>query len=178
VGNKYVEHKFVRYGATTTVQGTASTSFGAITFALAGMQGNAALTSLYDQGRIDKVEIQFSLRTLGTGVLFPRLWIYPDWDDSTPPTTMAQVQSHPRLVEHIFSPSQTEFSVCIEPRVALATYNGAFTGYSQPNGPQWIDTGLTTVQHYGAKYAITNFTDTTANLEYTVKYWISMRNPH
>lgn len=176
----YVQHKFIRYGAIQTLTGTAVTpQLGVINFAFAGVVGSSTLASLYDQYRIDAVEVIFNVKMFGasTSTVFPKLIIYPDWDDGTPPPGLANVLQHPRCSQHVFSVDDTEYRFALQPRVAMATFNGTFSGYSQPTGATWCDSTNSNIQQYGAKYALTNFDNVNTQLEYVVKYWVTMRNP-
>jgi hypothetical protein len=63
------------------------------------------------------------------------------------------------------------------PKVAIASYNGVFTGYSQNNKPVWVDSGSPSVAHYGIKWAVYNFADPTQYIDVSIKAWVSFREP-
>jgi hypothetical protein len=85
---------------------------------------------------------------------------------------------HPKVKYHVFTPTNTEFAVSIKPKVALATYQGgAFSGYSQPNGAVWLDCNNPGIQHFGLKGAVDNFTDSTIDIQVSIKIWVEFRDP-
>jgi hypothetical protein len=155
-----------------------SPQFFAYGFALNQFANFAAYAALFDSYKISTVELRFSLRHPGTGNIYPRLAYFGDFDDGTPPTTDVAVYSHPKTKVHVFSPTNNEFAVSVSPRVSLSTYqSGAFSGYSQPPGPVWVDCNNPAVLHFGLKGVVDNFTDTTQDIEVSFKAWLEFRDP-
>jgi hypothetical protein len=178
--SQYTHHKFImNSGVLFSAQGvTGGTVLGGVTFALSQIPNYTNLTNLYDDYQIEKVEIAFFLRlnqSVAEGL--PRLSVYPDFDDATSPPTIGNVFNHPRVTQHIFTEAHPEYKICIEPRVSIPAYQGAFTGYTVAPAKVWVDCANAGVQHYGLKYGIENLTNTSQYIDVYVKYFIGMRNP-
>jgi hypothetical protein len=177
---KYTHHKFIQNtGIVLSVQGlVAGQILDAKFFALSQIPNYGNLVALYDDYQIEKVEVTFSLRVNpGGGSALPRLSIYPDFDDATAPPSIGNVFNHPRVQQHAFSEAHPEFKICVEPRVSIPAYQGAFTGYTVAPSKVWVDCANAGVQHYGIKYGIENFTDTNQYLDVYFKFFLAMRNP-
>jgi hypothetical protein len=179
VDKKYIEHKFISYGALgTSLAGSAVTpQLGAYYFTFSNIANATNLALVYDQYRIDAVEVRFNLRNPGASTNFPRLGVFPDFDDANAPPTAVAAFSHPRITLHSFTSAQTDYSVALSPRPALAAYQGTFAGYTQPNTPVFMDCANPSIQHYGLKYVVDAFTDTTQVIDVLFKFWFTMRNP-
>jgi hypothetical protein len=180
IGKKYIVHPFVSYGAGgTAFQGNAVTpQINAINFSFNGISNFANLALVYDQYRIDKVEVTFMLRNPGAALSsFPRLHVFPDFDDSNVPSTLGFVLAHPRVSHHTFNSSSPEYSLALSPRPGFSAYNGTFSAFGQMGNPVFMDVNQPSAQHYGLKWAIENFTDTTQFIDVFVKTWFTMRNP-
>jgi hypothetical protein len=181
---RYIEHDFILWSGTATgasfapIQGNAvAPQFLAYNFQLAQVSNYNNLSLVYDQYRINAVEVKFSLRNPGAATNYPRLSIYPDFDDATPPPSYSAALSHPRVTQHSFTVSQTDFTVALSPRPAAALYQGAFSSFGQPDKPMFVDVNYPTTQHYGLKLMVEDATDTTQFIDIYVKYWITFRNP-
>jgi hypothetical protein len=176
----YTHHKFIQNtGVTLSIQGlVGGFVLDAKYFGLSQIPNYANLVALYDDFLIEKVEVKFCLRNNpGSSSPMPRLSIYPDFDDATAPPAVGNVFNHPRVMQHTFSEAHPDFKITVEPRVAIPAYQGAFTGYTVAPGKTWVDCANAGVQHYGIKYAIENFTDTTQFLDVYFKFFLFMRNP-
>jgi hypothetical protein len=155
-----------------------SPQFFSFAFTLNQFANFASYAALFDSYKISVVELRFSFRHPGTGNIYPKLAYFADFDDATAPTTDIAVYSHPKTKFHTFTPTNSEFAVSLTPRVAVATYQGgAFSGYSQPPGPVWVDCNNPGIQHFGLKGVVDNFTDTTQDIEVTFKAWLEFRDP-
>jgi hypothetical protein len=156
--------------------------FGANAITVSSLSNSSNYLAVFDSYRVDKVEYTFSLRNAGTGAggfgnQFPTIYLFPDWDDSATPTSLSYAASHPRATRHVLTPNRPSAQMSIEPKVAVAAYNGVFTGYGQPTGPMWIDSGSPNVAHYGIKWAVGYFLDTTQYIDVSIKAWVSFREP-
>jgi hypothetical protein len=166
------------YGANVLVGNAVTPQFFAYPVALNSFANFASYAALFDSFRITVAEFRFSQAHPGLAAQYPRLAYFPDFDDGTPPASEAAVYSHPKVKYHVFTPTNTEFAVSIKPKVALATYQGgAFSGYSQPNGAVWLDCNNPGIQHFGLKGAIDNFTDSTIDIQVSIKIWVEFRDP-
>jgi hypothetical protein len=173
---------------TTLIQSTdlsaGGTFNGAIKFTLGNLPDYTDF-SLYDQYRIDSIELLFvpSLNvsttkgTAGTDVRqLPILTTCLDKDDAITPT-VSQVQQHQTCVVHGIFDRNVRVHLD-KPQVSLSAYQGAFTGYAQ-KASQWIDTASSGVEHYGVKWSIENApTSASANYLFVyAKYNMSFRYP-
>jgi len=142
------------YGAvTTSVQLANANTYGSLQFNLAGLDNASAFETLFDQYRIDCVEVTFSpLITMNVtpGIVFPRLYTVIDYDDYVAPTSLAYLRQYDSC---IISPPGSGVVRTLCPASALAAYTGTFTGYANRQR-QWIDIASPTAQHYGIKFAI------------------------
>jgi hypothetical protein len=178
--SQYTLHKFVLTSAGSSgIQGSAATpQLTGSYFTITNFAAYANLLAVYDQYRIDRVEVRMVLRNNPSGgVSLPRVAYFPDFDDAVAPPTLAAVYSHPRVRQHTFSEAHPEVTFALEPRVAIASYNGAFTGYTAAPGAVFCDSNSSGVQHYGYKAAYENFLDTTQYIDIYYKAWVTMRNP-
>jgi hypothetical protein len=161
------------------LQGSATLpiNFGANAIVLSALSNYSLYTAIFDSYKIDMVEYKFTLRQAGSASNYPSVILYPDWDDSTAPTSIQQAQSHPRSVAHVLTPLKPTCTLSLVPKVAVATYNGAFNGYAQNDKPVWVDSGSPSVAHYGVKWAVYNFADPTQYIDLSIKAWVSFREP-
>jgi len=177
--------QIVRFGEKLVLDVKAGGNFlGALNFKLSDLATYASL-SLYDQYRIDKVEVTICPQminnvtkgTTGADVMvLPYLVTAVDLDDSTTPATLSAVLSNTTAQVHgVFNHNVTRTFV---PNIAMSAYQGAFTGYATEQ-PQWLDTSTPDVQHYGLKYSIEAASTTTSSqlVVFYTKMWVSLRYP-
>jgi hypothetical protein len=181
LNSTYTMHKFVLTSpGPSAIQGNiVAPQFYGSAITISSFAAYSNLLAVYDQYRIDKVEVRIVLRNNpGAGLALPRISYFPDFDDATPPPSLSAVYSHPRVQTHVFSEAHPEVKFTFEPRVALPAYNGgAFAGYVASSQPMFCDSNTSNTQHYGYKQSIENFIDTTQYLDVYLKGWITMRNP-
>ncbi len=142
--------------------------FAAFAFCLADIPNITAVSSLFDQYRIE--EIHFRLRTKNPGLVLenqaspnyggcsPLLII--DRDDATAPTTLSELQQYDNCVE--FS-AQDNCDVILEPSITPSVFSGgAFSGYGvQDSRTRWLDVANTSIPHYGVKIGMPALVATT-----------------
>jgi hypothetical protein len=144
----------------------------------------AALTSVFDQYKINSVSFQFipqvvssfiSSGTVATVVPTsvyntPILTTAVDLDDASAPGTEAIVLSHATAIMH--GPFIKPITRTFVPSVALEAYQtGGFGGYSNKSSNQvWLDAATTAVQHYGLKYALQHSLSVGSGLVYMCIY--------
>jgi hypothetical protein len=139
---------------------------------MAALDGYAAYLALFDQYRIDEVEVWIEPTNVTNVPGFSRLASCVDYDDANVPTSMGQVEDH--------QDSQLTIGGCghyyrFKPHIAQAAYAGAFTSFA--NRPStWIDSASTGVQHYGVKIAAAN-TATAVAYSLIFKVLVSFRQP-
>jgi len=126
-------------------------------FELAALPSYTEFTSLFDRYRIARVDIKFACTFNGANVAIaattptsiPQLLSVVDLDDDTALTQSADYYQYSTFsVQRLDHVSKFSFT----PHVAVAVYNGAFTGYG--NTEMWLDMGSTSVKHYGFKFEV------------------------
>jgi len=146
--------------------------FAAFSFQLSSFSDFTLYTSLFDQYRIDEIEIWIETQagtannSGNTGILSTCV----DLDDANIPTSLASVEGHQSsLTSNAFAGHYHKWV----PHMAVAAYSGVFTSFS--NFPAtWIDSGSPSVQHYGIKAAITSQAASTI-FNYEVRAKVSFR---
>lgn len=135
----------------------ATESHGAFTFKLSDLPAYAEFTALFDKYRIAGIRAQFLPRTnvlaqtdIGTSALtaIPPIVTVVDYDDATGIDFSSLYQYENAKVHSEFKP----FSVYFKPMIAVAAYNGSFTGYGSSR-KMWIDAATADVQYYALKWA-------------------------
>lgn len=141
-------------------------------FALSSFADYTAYVALFDQYRIDMLEIyitpQSSQSTVisNTGELVTAI----DLDDASTPSSYNSVAAHQSSL--MTSNTEGHYHKWI-PHMAIAVYSGAFTSFA--NAPAgWLDCGSPNVQHYGLKFASTT-TSVAMVLDMVVRARISFR---
>jgi len=155
---KFPDNKPMRFVQSGQVLNAFDNSAGetgyALNFTLNQMQNVSALTSLFDQYRIEKVEVWILARNggvaLGASAFYGQLLSVIDYDDSTT-ISAAQAEAYSNCV---ISDARVGHYRAFVPHIATAAYSGTFTSYANENSP-WIDCASSTVQHYGLKAVVT-----------------------
>jgi hypothetical protein len=153
-----------------TTSTTLPTFYG-LSFNISSLDNFASLATVFDQYRIDEIEVQIisgvsetTISSSGIGQLYSCV----DVDDATVPTSLAQVGGYSSCVK---SDGTVSHYHRWQPQFAVATYSGAFTSYGASKG--FIDCSSPSVQHYGLKAASTTGSATltyTALIQYTVTF--------
>jgi hypothetical protein len=145
---------------TVISQSGLSGSTGAISFTISELDQASSFAALFDQYRIETIEVTFSpmyranpLNT-ASAVLIPLIYVAVDYDDANTPSSLAVLREYENCTVHDDS---QEFTIVFHPHVAIAAYSGAFTSFSNQVSP-WIDLASTGVLHYGIKWGITGVT--------------------
>jgi len=127
-----------------------ATMFGSLSFSLGLFTGATALTTVFDQYRMDQVEIWIGAQTPNQTAAFPVLTTAVDLDDANVPVTTGAVQDKLGAIQ---SDGPGGHYHKWKPHMAVAAYSGTFTSYL--NAPAtWIDTASPNVQHFGLKIAL------------------------
>jgi hypothetical protein len=169
-------------GSTVTASASAAVA-NSYYFSIADLDETSAYTTLFDQYRIDAIVFRIipmqnaiGLTTNSTTTTV-RFYSVIDYDDANTLTSEGSARAFDSCV--ITPPGQETVRV-FKPRLALATYQGAFTGYV--NAPAtWIDSNSTGVQHFGVKTYIPQATAAQTTLQsWTIErdYYISFRRVH
>jgi hypothetical protein len=124
--------------------------YGNALFSLGTFAGSSEYTSLFDQYRIDMLEVWIvPLNAQGTTV-FGEFDSAVDLDDSNTPATADTVRSKQGAIQTY---SGNGHYHRWRPHVAIAGYTGSFSGFTNVSS-RWIDSASTAVQHYGLKIAL------------------------
>jgi hypothetical protein len=129
---------------------------------LSQMPNFAEYTALFNEYRITSIEITYDLSTslLNSPTAYPRLAFCVDINDSGSPIQESDLLQYQDVRVLQMSQVKTQFKHRFVPRVALAAYQGAFSGYSTAPAGQWLNTDNSNVQHYGTKEWLTNYNTT------------------
>ncbi len=126
-------------------------------FALSQFSDVSTLTAIFDQYKIEMVEVWFMPRnsivsgnTANTGVMHTVV----DYDDANALGSVAAAATYANV--QVGTGVQSHYRK-FRPHVAVAAYSGTFTSFSNQDS-QWIDAASPGVQHYGFK-AISTVTD-------------------
>lgn len=172
-----VVHKFVQsytISAGAVSSNTVST-FSANYFSVASLDQLSSLTGVFDQYRIDLVEVWLIPRTAGsTGVNTQNFGFFAsvlDFDDAASLGTFGQALDYENAV--VSSGNDGHYRA-FKPHTATAAYSGTFTSYMNVESP-WLDAASPTVQHYGLKTAWTT-TDSVYTMDFWVRLHTSWRN--
>jgi hypothetical protein len=155
---------------------TTSTSvpvYGSTFFALSQFDSYTEYTGLFDQYRIDQLEVWVEPAAGAGSSIFPLLATAVDLDDTSTPTAFAVVAG--KMESLVSTGAQGRYHKWV-PHVAIAEYSGSFTSYG--NLPAtWIDSASPSVQHYGFKIASLTEVVQAINYNLTVRAVVSFRAP-
>lgn len=167
-------------------QSTNAPVFAGYAFTAADLANIASLGALFDQYRIDAVQLRFRSKNNAVSVyntaspnnaaVGPLIVI--DRDDNTAPTTLSELHQYDNCIDLA---SQDSCDILIEPSITPSVFaGGAFSGYAvDDSGKYWLDKANTTIPHYGVKIGIPALpTSTTNRFDWLVEAWykVSFRN--
>jgi hypothetical protein len=148
-----------KWTANTTITQALANNFGAFDFRMSYLDETAQYALLYQQYRIEKVEVFLRPMFRATSiiddavVLMPLIYVASDPNDITAWTALTEAQRFENV--QVMDDAEA-FCVAFSPQPAIAAYfNGAFTGFAQSSANMWIDTNYAAVPHFGFKWAIT-----------------------
>jgi len=117
-------------------------------------------TNLYDQYRIDWIDLEFTLNSNNSSVTnptlsLPRVFFVEDHDDVAA-TNLNSLQQYDNLKTWQFGiDSGVMKRVRIHPTpLEMVYYTAALTGYQKGSNKKWINTAYPTIPHYGVKILI------------------------
>lgn len=166
-GSKYL---FKRSWYTQSVVGSGEIGEyeGAFAFKLNDLPDYTEFTQLFDQYKLCAVKVtfqqpyndsetaRFPRASAAQGTAMPSLHLHHvvDFNDANtlPILNLQQYQNHKVINLSGTSLRGGKTSVYCKPRIALAAYEGAFTGYASQRG--WLDVGDAAIQHYGLKWCL------------------------
>lgn len=160
--------------AAFTTSTTVPTFYGAY-FTLANQIAQyASFGSVFDQYRIMEVEVWIRPVSGTSGSVDTNGANYVtaiDYDDANTPTQVVNVQAYENAITAPLTNGQYRK---FRPHIAIAAYNGSFSGYqNQKSG--WIDIASNSVQHYGMKVAC-EVTSIAYKMFIQYRVWVQFRN--
>jgi len=152
---------------------------GSYYFSLSQLAQVTTFQALFDQYRIDEVQVVLRPAYLSqpltsfTTVRVPLLYVAIDYDDVNTPT-ISTMREYSNCTQTMYETVVATF----QPRIAMAAYSGSFGSFANQGG-QWIDMASPSVQHYGIKYACEGGAAGQTSLQVwdgTIRYKFSCRN--
>lgn len=138
------------YVTTLTSLSNTVPTFGALNFQFSSIPQAADLSNVFDQYRIDMVEVWITPLGQSAATGTSRTASVIDYDDSTVLTTFNQALNYPSCVSTLLNNGHYRR---FKPHVAVAVYaSSAFTSFSNESDV-WIDMVSQNVEHYGIKWA-------------------------
>jgi len=128
---------------------TIAPSFGGYAFTLSETPNASQYTGVFDQYRIDRIEVWLEPQAAQGTTVFGLLASAVDLDDYNTPTSIANVVDKQGSV---MSNGGAGIYHTWQPHVALAAYAGTFSSYANTPSP-WLDSNSPAVQHFGLKFA-------------------------
>jgi hypothetical protein len=162
--------------STPTVFLTTSTTiptFASFAFQVNGLANSAEYLGLFDQYRIDWVEVWIEPDVAQGSTVFGPFATAVDLDDVNVPSTYVQVASKQGSLNGNGGSGRYH---SFQPHMAVAVYSGTFTSFAN-SPPEWIDSGSPAVQHYGIKTAALATPSGTIAYLATVRARVSFRAP-
>jgi len=165
----------------TLTQAAITPQFLGFNFSLDQLAQYTSWTSVFDQYRIDKVQVTIRPQYNAVGlfvpasVKIPLLYSVIDYDDNTAASSLSTLKEYSNCNISMYETVVATF----QPHLAMAAYDGSvFTSYANIAG-QWIDAASPTVKHYGMKLGVEGGQSGQTGLQtydITIKYLISFRN--
>jgi len=146
-------------------------TFNAFAFSVSALDQISPLVALFDQYRIDLIELWFSAEGSAAATATGNFATVIDYDDFNVLSTYAQALDYVNVVSTMMGVSHYRKFV---PHIAMAAYSGAFTSFANVTSP-WIDAASPSVQHFGVKVAAT-VTSAVVSYDLTYRLHTSWRN--
>lgn len=141
-------------------------------FALSSFNSYTGYTTLFDQYRIDEIEIWCESANQNNTIATTQVATYIDLDNATAPASFGDAADRQgAIVTNVLAGHYHRWV----PHVAVAEYAGAFTSYGNLP-PTWIDSSSPNVEHYGFKLATNGVDGVVRNIQITFRAKISFRS--
>lgn len=155
-GQIYHFKRKAHQAVTLVMNAVATESTGSFTFKLSDVPNVTEFTSLFDKYRITGIRAEWIPRTnvlainnLSSSLTsIPPLITVVDYDDATAQSYNELFQYENAKVHNEFKP----FKLYFKPMVAVATYQGTFTGYGSSR-KMWLDCASDDIEYYSLKWA-------------------------
>jgi len=143
-------------------------------FKLSDFATYTSYTALFDQYRIDQIELWLEPMNDSTTTVTTGLVSCIDLDDASTPASIGECSQRPGALA---GTTLTGRYHKWRPHVAVAEYSGAFTSFgNEPSG--WIDSNSPAVQHYGVKVATFGADGVARVMQATTRALVSFRSAH
>lgn len=148
---------------------------------ISNVVNSADFTGLYDQYRINYLELKFYMKIdpsvqTGTGGNIPRLYFYRDYDDSLAPGTLDDMRENTKTKVYVLDPYKP-VTIKIKPNVLAAMYQSAVSTQYSPVFNKWLDAGSPSTPHYVGKFAIDDLRTTNYFVQVEGTLYFSCRQP-
>jgi hypothetical protein len=138
----------------TYVASSTTTVFGAYNYTANALDNASGFASVFDQYRIDRLQVTFRpmnvatplVNTASSGFIAPIIYAVIDYDDSTTPTTVAQLRDYQNCSSHLYD----TFTLDFKPHAAYNVGGSLSGNVASP----WIDWATPSIQHFGVKIGI------------------------
>lgn len=178
LSSKYTTHSF-RRALELTALGPGTTRMG-YTFSLSNLINASELTVLYDQYKIQWVEVKAIPSQINADVsvgtqTIPALFVAVDTDDASTPASYSEILEH---ADHkIYQMDKMKTIARFSPRPQAAMYRSSVaTGYSTPNKPVWLDCANADIPHYGLKVVAEPMSANHAGIRVVATVYFQMKN--
>lgn len=174
-------HRFRRMLGNNNVSGNVAYApfQGSTTWTLSGVINSSEFSSLYEQYRIDYVQMKWYLRIdpsaqTAASASYPKLYISRDYDSSGL-LSQSEMRERANTKIIVMNPNRP-VTFGYKPNVLAETYRGTATTSYAPKWKQWLTMTANDVLHYGHIWNIDDLTNTNykVDMEYTV--WFSCKN--
>lgn len=175
-----VVHQHLKFSVGAIAGNVAYTPYtGAYSITLANLSGYSELVALYDQYRIDFIEVSFHLKVgpdaqAAGAATYPKIWWSRDLDDAST-VTQAQMYERANTVVKVLNPDKPVV-FRFKPNTLSVTYRTPATSGYSPKFGQWIDCSQADVVHYGAQFNIDNLSNTNYTVDQISRVWVSCKN--
>lgn len=159
--------------STSGILNTSTTinTFAALQFSLNNCQGYTSYTALFDQYKIDEIEVWIEPQAAAGSAVFGAVYTAVDLDDAVTPTSIANVAAKQGALCGEGAAGRYHKWV---PHLAVAGQ----TVTNLMNFPsQWIDSAFTGVLHFGFKMAAAPTPAAILAYVYTVRMKVSFKGP-
>lgn len=143
----------------------------------------AEIAALYDQLKIDKVEITWSSTHIGTSngassATAPKFLVCNDNNDGIGSASLSEIQQQPNKEYYDISGKSFKWT-CGKPQFQRLIYqSGLVSNYEPTTG--FVNSN-STIPHYGTKMAITNLSSMTTpgsatSVDFNIKFFMTLKN--
>lgn len=173
--HQYRQHAY----STTIIQQPLVETLAAYNFLLNQLPNLTSFTTLYDQYRVDYMEVTFRPMfdsfaiTATSSTLIQQLYTIVDRDDSVPPTSVSAIREYQACqTVTVHDPVHVRR---FKPGVREGVYDGTNVVAAASRMAGWLDIATTNIPHFGVKAGIIGGVAAQANLAaWTVDVWVGV----